>query len=48
MLTPDVDRIVLELETPAEVRSATWAVAVTRAAVGALTFLLAFALETWR
>jgi hypothetical protein len=44
-LTPDVDRIVLELETPAEVRSATWAVAVTRAAVGALTFLLAFALK---
>ena len=31
VLTPDVDRIVLELETPAEVRSATWAVAVTRA-----------------
>ena len=45
VLTPDVDRIVLELETPAEVRSATWAVAVTRAAVGALTFLLAFALK---
>jgi hypothetical protein len=44
-LTADVDRIVLELETPAEVRSATWAVAVTRAAVGALTFLLAFALK---
>jgi hypothetical protein len=44
-LTPDVDRIVLELETPAEVRAATWAVAVTRAAVGALTFLLAFALK---
>ena len=44
-LTPDVDRIVLELETPAEVRIATWAVAVTRAAVGALTFLLAFALK---
>jgi hypothetical protein len=44
-LVPDVDRIVLELETPDEVRSATWAVAVTRAAVGALTFLLAFALK---
>jgi hypothetical protein len=44
-LSPDVDRIVLELETPAEVRIATWAVAVTRAAVGAVTFLLAFALK---
>jgi hypothetical protein len=44
-LSPDVDRIVIELETPAEVRSATWAVAVTRAAVGAVTFLLAFALK---
>ncbi|MGH9135330.1 MAG: hypothetical protein ACRDZZ_15430 [Ilumatobacteraceae bacterium] len=42
---PDVDRIVVELETPAEVRVATWAVAVTRAAAGALTFLLAFALK---
>jgi hypothetical protein len=41
----DVDRILLELETPAELRMATWAVAVTRAAVGALTFLMAFALK---
>ncbi len=44
-LIPDVDRIVIQLETPAELRMATWAVAVTRAAAGALTFLLAFALK---
>ncbi len=47
-LTPDVDRIVLELETPAEVRSATWAVAVTRAAVGVAHVPARLRPQTWR